>query len=133
MTKCKELPIGYHQERRILWCDNSLSSNRFGEMEDANEGDPKPHWKEKMDILAEASQLGRRRSQDLYVGGGGEWGTWPTPPSLASVVHTFEAVVGSWGSESTERSSRQQAWVEIQSEIKIAKNVGEITFGGGFL
>ena len=31
-----------------------------------------------------------RRSQDFCLGG-----TWPTPPSLASVVHTFQAVVGS--------------------------------------
>ena len=41
-----------------------------------------------------------RRSQDFCLGGG----TWPTPPSLASVVHTFEA--GSWGSVSAPAVSR---------------------------
>ena len=35
------------------------------------------------------------------------WGaTWPTPPSLASVVHTFEAVAGSQGSVSAPAVSR---------------------------
>ena len=38
-----------------------------------------------------------RRSQDFCLGGA----TWPTPPSLASVVHKFEAVAGSWKSVST--------------------------------
>ena len=43
----------------------------------------------------------RRRIQD-FVGGG----TRPTPPSLASVVHTSEAVAGSWGSVSDPAVSR---------------------------
>ena len=65
-----------------------------------------------------------RRSQD--------WGgTGPTPPSLASVVHTFEAVAGSWGSVSSPAVSTEQS--RGQSEIKIAKNIGEMAFGGGFL
>ena len=34
------------------------------------------------------------------------WGTRPTPPSHASVEHTFEAVVGSWGSVSAPAVSR---------------------------
>ena len=45
-----------------------------------------------------------RRSQDFCLCGGG--GTRPTPPSLASVVHTFEAVVGSRGSVSAPAVSR---------------------------
>ena len=40
----------------------------------------------------------------IFVGGGG--GTRPTPPSLASVVHTFEAVEGSRGSVSAPAVSR---------------------------
>ena len=43
-----------------------------------------------------------RRSQDFFWGGG----TRPTPPSLASVVHTFEAVAGSRGSVSAPAVSR---------------------------
>ena len=37
-----------------------------------------------------------------------DWGggTRPTPPSLASDVHTFEAVAGSWGSVSASAVSR---------------------------
>ena len=35
-----------------------------------------------------------------------QWGTRPTPPSLASVVHTVEAVAGSWGSVSAPAVSR---------------------------
>ena len=41
-------------------------------------------------------------SQDFCLGGG----TRPTPPSLASVVHTFEAVAGSRGSVSAPAVSR---------------------------
>ena len=67
-----------------------------------------------------------RRSQDFFWGGS----TRPTPPSLASVVHTFEAVAGSLGSVSAPGVSRVMG---PQSEIKIAKNIGEMTFGGGFL
>ena len=44
-----------------------------------------------------------RRSQDFCLGGGA---TRPTPPSLASVVHTFEAVAGSRGSVSAPAVSR---------------------------
>ena len=43
-----------------------------------------------------------RRSQDFCLGRA----TRPTPPSLASVVHTFEAVAGSWGSVSAPAVSR---------------------------
>ena len=39
----------------------------------------------------------------IFVWGGG---TRPTPPILASVVHTFEAVAGSWGSVSAPAVSR---------------------------
>ena len=42
-----------------------------------------------------------RRSQDFCLGG-----TRPTPPSLASVVHMFEAVAGSWRSVSAPAVSR---------------------------
>ena len=52
------------------------------------------------------------------------------PPSIASVVHTFEAVAGSWRSVSLQQSA--QSWVEPHSEIKIAKNIGKMTFGEGF-
>ena len=51
--------------------------------------------------------LGRRSGQSQVFFWGG---TRPTPPSHASVVHTFEAVAGSWGSVR-----------------------GELTFEGGFL
>ena len=44
-----------------------------------------------------------RRSQDFCGGGGG---IQPTPPSLASVMHTFEAVAGSRGSVSAPTVSR---------------------------
>ena len=50
------------------------------------------------------------------------------PPSIASVVHTFEAVAGSWVSVRAPAVSR--VMVDPQSEIKIAKNIGEMTFGG---
>ena len=43
-----------------------------------------------------------RRSQDFCWGGG----IRPTPSSLASVVHTLEAVAGSWGSVSARAVSR---------------------------
>ena len=45
-------------------------------------------------ILFTATSTGVAR---IFVGGGGG-GTRPTPHSLASVVHTFEAVAGSRGS-----------------------------------
>ena len=72
---------------------------------------------------------GHRRSQDFCLGGA----TRPTPPSLASVVHTVEAVAGSRGSVSAPVQQSAESWVEPQSEIKIAKNIGEMTFGGRFL
>ena len=53
-------------------------------------------------------------------------GTRPTPPSLASVVHTFEAVVGSWGSVSAPAVSRVMGGAP--ERIKIAKNIGGMTF-----
>ena len=55
----------------------------------------------------------------IFVGGGG--GTRPTPPSLASAVHKFEAVAGSRGSVSAPVQQSAESWVEPQSEIKIAK------------
>ena len=43
-------------------------------------------------ILCVASGEPHRRSQDFCL----EGATRQTPPSLASVVHTFEAVAGGW-------------------------------------
>ena len=51
------------------------------------------------------------------------------PPSLASVVYTFEALAGSWGYVSTPAVSRIMEGA--QSENKLQKNMGEMTFGGG--
>ena len=68
-----------------------------------------------------------RRSQDFCLGGG----TRPTPPSLASVVHTFEAVAGSRGSVSAPAVSRVMGGAPERN--KNSKNIGEMTFGGGFL
>ena len=68
-----------------------------------------------------------RRCQDFCLGGG----TRPTPPSLASVVHTFEAVAGSWGSMSAPAVSRVMGGAP--ERIKIAKNIGGMTFVEGFL
>ena len=51
------------------------------------------------------------------------------PPSLASVVYTFEALAGSWGSVSDPAVSRIMDGA--QSETKLQKNIGEMTFGGG--
>ena len=59
-------------------------------------------------------------------------GTRPTPPSLASVVHMFEAVADSWGSMSAPAISSRVMGV-ARSEIKITKHIGEISFGGRFL
>ena len=58
-----------------------------------------------------------RRSQDFCL----EGGTRPTPPSLASVVHTFEAVAGSWRSVSTPAVSRELYESSPRAE-QIAKN-----------
>ena len=44
------------------------------------------------------------RTQVFFIWGGG--GTRPSPPSLASVVHTFEAVAGSRGSVSAPAVNR---------------------------
>ena len=54
-------------------------------------------------IVVAEMPLVHRRSQDFCLGGGG---TRPTPPSFASVVHTFEAVAGSRGSVSAPAVSR---------------------------
>ena len=67
--------------------------------------------------------FGTRRVGVAWIWGGG--GTRPTPPSLASVVHTFEAAAGSWRSVSAPAAS----WVEPQSKKKSTKK----TFGEGFL
>ena len=56
-----------------------------------------PIYNNKGDIMNCLKCLKQRRSQDFCLGGG----TRPMPPSLASVVHTFEAVAGSWRSVST--------------------------------
>ena len=74
-----------------------------------------------------------RHSQDyiIIVGGGG--GTRPTPPSLASVVHTFEAVAGSWGSVSAAAVSRVIGGAPERNINSKKNNIGEITFGGSFL
>ena len=53
-----------------------------------------------MSFFGSIKVFAHRRSHDL---GGG---TRPTPPSLASVVHTFEDVAGSWGSVSAPAVSR---------------------------
>ena len=52
--------------------------------------------------IAEDCHRCHRRSQDFSLAGA----TRPTPPSLASVLHTFEAVAGSWGSVSAPAVSR---------------------------
>ena len=54
--------------------------------------------------------------------------TRPMPPSLA-VVYTFEALAGRWGSVSAPAVSRIMGGA--QSETKLPKNIGEMTFGGG--
>ena len=58
-------------------------------------------------------------------------GTRPTPPSLASVLHTFEAVAGSWGSVSAPAVSKVMGGAPERN--KSSKNIGKMTFGGGFL
>ena len=57
--------------------------------------------------------------------------TRPMPPSLASVVYTFEALAGSWGSVSAPAVSRIMGGA--QSENKLQTNIGEMTFGGASL
>ena len=54
-----------------------------------------------------------RRSQGFCLGGGGNR---PTPPSLASVVHTFEAVVGSWRSVSAPADRRGMGGAQERGE-----------------
>ena len=66
-----------------------------------------------------------RRSQDFCLGG-----TRPTPPSLASVVHTFQAVVGSWGSMSAPAVSRVMGGAPERNKNSNT-NIDEITLGGG--
>ena len=51
--------------------------------------------------------------------------TRPMPPSLAPVVYTFEALVGSWGSVGAPAVSRIMGGAEIEKNCK--KNVGEMT------
>ena len=50
-------------------------------------------------------------------------------PSLASVVYTFEALAGSWGSVGAPAVSRIMGGAE--SEKTLQTNLGEMTFGGG--
>ena len=76
-----------------------------------------------------------RRSQGFCLGGGTRPmppgrchptdATRPMPPSLASVVYTFEALAGSWGSVSAPTVSRIMGGA--QSEKKLHNNIGEIT------
>ena len=60
-----------------------------------------------------------RRSQNLGLWVGG---TLPTPPSLASVVHTFESVAGSRGSVSAPAVSRVMGGAPERN--KNSKNIG---------
>ena len=77
--------------------------------------------------------LGRkhRRSQDFCLGGA------PgrrLPAMHHSVVHTFEAVAGSWGSVSAPAVNRVMGGAQERNRNKNRKkNLGEMTFGGGFL
>ena len=52
--------------------------------------------------------------------------TRPMPPGLASVVYTFEALAGSWGSVSAPAVSRIMGGAERK---KIATNIGETRRG----
>ena len=79
-------------------------------------------------FLSGSTPLGTGVARIVVWGGGGHPAT---PPRLASVVQTFEAVASSWGFVSAPVVSRVMGGA--QSEIKIPKNIGEITFGGGFL
>ena len=60
------------------------------------------------------------RCQDVCWGGG-VVGTQPTPHSLASVVHTFEAVAGSWGSVNAPAVHRV---IEIAKQIWVKRHLG---------
>ena len=60
------------------------------------------------------------------MGGGG---TRPTPPSLASVVHTLEAVAGSRGSVNAPAISRVMGGAPERNKNS-KKYIGEMTFGG---
>ena len=81
-------------------------------------------------ILSNSAAL-HQHSQDFCL----EEGARPTPPSHASVVHTFEAVTSSRGSVSdvsTPAISRVMGGVRERNK-NCKKNIGEMTFGGGFL
>ena len=58
-------------------------------------------------------------------------GTRPTPPSLTSVVHTFEAVAGRWGPVSAPAVSRVIGGAPERKKNRILFR--EITFGGRVL
>ena len=77
-------------QRSLTTTIRKLRLGAFGEYAAVYNPAPKPStcWPAPH-ILHGTTQ--HRRSQDFCLGGG----TRPTPPSLASVVHTFEAVAGS--------------------------------------
>ena len=55
------------------------------------------------------------------------------PPSIKSVVHTFEAVAGRWGSVNASADSRVMGGAPERNKNS-PKYIGKImTFGGGFL
>ena len=76
-------------------------------------------WKDRIITLRYVRTVSymHRRSQDICWG----WGTRSTPPGLASVVHTFEVISGSWGSVSAPAVSRVMGGA--QREIKLAKKI----------
>ena len=79
-------------------------------------------------VLLKPSISLHRRSQDFVCLGEA---TRPTPPSHASVVHTFEVVVGSWGSVSVPAVSRVIGGAPERN--KNSKKYRGNDFGGGFL
>ena len=77
--------------------------------------------------LKKPPRAGHRRSQDFFWGG-----IRLTPPSLASVVHTFEAVAGSRGSVIAPTVSRVMGGAPERNKNS-KTNIDETTFGEGFL
>ena len=79
-------------DRHIVEADTLQRQLFQGELK-AEKGDQENHgsqmWKGEFSYRITGA-WGHRRSQDFYLGGG----IRPTPPSLTSVVHTFEAVAG---------------------------------------
>ena len=102
------------------------------------QGDVPPYGVKETLVVNGCKRLCRhQRSQDFCLGGPPGPGrchpvdaTRPMPPSLASVVYTFEALAGSWGSVSAPAVSRIMGGA--QSGKKLQNNVGEMTFGGRY-